>query len=120
MSRYVPITLDKERRLRYSINALADLEQITGQPIGALAFSGNVGINTLRAFLWAGLRHETRNLSVTDAGVLLQNFIDDGHTFEELSAKILEALQASGLIANEKDKKEEEEQGNALVETSEV
>lgn len=103
MSRSVGITLDKERSLRYNINALADLEEITGLNIGEIALSGGMSIRIMRALLWAGLRHESKDLTLREAGNLLQKFMDNKGDFNELGEKILEAMKASGLITEDKE-----------------
>jgi hypothetical protein len=113
MSRYVSIVLDKERKLRLDINALAELEQASGHTLGEL-LSARVGISTLRAFLWAALRGESPDLSLKGAGILLQKYLEGDGTLEELADIFLKTVEASGLIKNRTD----DDAGKALTETS--
>ena len=94
--RAVPITLDHERHLRFDFNALADLEQALGYSLAAMPAIDALGIRAVRAFVWAGLSHEDPKLTPRDAGDLLQTYLDAGGSFDELGAKLTEALQLAG------------------------
>jgi hypothetical protein len=61
---YVTVELDRPRRLRYDANALAELEAVTGKSMGEILAlnTSELGMNLLRAILWAGLIHEDRGL----------------------------------------------------------
>lgn len=95
---YVNINLDRPRKLRFDTNALAELEDALGQPVTAFD-QGNVGIKTLRAMIWAGLLHELPDLTVREAGKLM----DDGD-LQEISSKLTEALELAFGSNNEKNK----------------
>ncbi len=96
----VPITLDKERMIRFRFNAHCDFQSVTGvtlksffsrftylselkgdsgnlSPDIAKRFLNDLGENELRACLWAGLRHEDRSLSLEDVGDLIEDYIVD-------------------------------------------
>lgn len=95
MPRYVEIELDKPRRLRFDINALADAEEALG---GSLASLGEqMGIRPLRALIWAGLKWEDPQLSIRQAGDLIQQYLEHGGDPAELGRLVLRALEASGL-----------------------
>ncbi|MTV50090.1 hypothetical protein GJ688_14025 [Heliobacillus mobilis] len=83
----VEITLDKPRKLRYDLNALAELEDKLGvslQELDQLA----MGVKQLRVFLWAGLVHEDPGLSEIDVGAFV-----DLENLGEVNQKITEAFQ---------------------------
>jgi len=94
---YVAIELDKPRRLRFDINALADLEETMGATLPAI-ISGGVGIRALRALIWAGLRWEDPGLTEVRAGELLQVHLERGGDLAEISKAVHDALAASGLL----------------------
>ena len=94
-----------EKHLRYSVNVLADLEQQMGQPLGSALAAEAIGIRTIRAMLWAGLKHDTPALSVTETGDLMQTYLDGGGSLPDLTTKMLEALSLAG-FAGDKDKAE--------------
>jgi len=97
MTRYVEIELDRPRRLRYDINALADLEEALGVGLGAALSGERMGIRTLRAMLWAGLRHEDPMLTIREAGELLNGYLERHGNLEGISQAINRALEASGI-----------------------
>lgn len=94
---YVTVSLDKLRNLKFTTNALAELEDTLGQPVTQLN-AETVGIKTLRAMLWAGLLHESPDLSITEAGALM----DDGD-LSEVSTRLSEALELA-FGSNDKSK----------------
>ena len=83
---YVDVELDRPRRLKYNMNALAELEDVLGKPMTQFS-AENVGIKELRALVWAGLLHESPDLTLREAGDL----IDLDH-LEEIVKKVSEAL----------------------------
>lgn len=95
----VPIELDRPRRLRFDVNALADLEIALGGQSLSEVFSGEMRIATIRALLWAGLRHEDRGITIERAGALLQKSIDDGKTMADLLGRVSEAVTSCGIYA---------------------
>lgn len=95
-ARSVLVTLDRERHLRFTVNSLADLEQHLGTGLGGLVLSGRVGIQMLRGFVWAGLKHEDAKLTVVHAGDLLQRYLDQGGDLEQLAGQINEAMALAG------------------------
>ena len=85
---FVVVNLDKPRKIKYTINALATLEDVLERPVTELG--NNVGVKELRALLWAGLLHEDANLTLEQAGNLM-----DGIDIITLAEKIGEALNAA-------------------------
>lgn len=101
MSRYVEITLDKPRRLRFDINALADVEGVLGGGLAAVFSEQQAGIRSLRALLWAGLKWEDPTLTLSRVGELIQDLSDQGEDLTQLGQTINQALRLSGLLAGE-------------------
>jgi hypothetical protein len=103
----VPIELDRQRRLRYDITALAELESLTGKSAGDI-FGGDedqkmFGLDMVRKMLYVGLIHEDTSLmknvkaGVRRAGDLIP-FAPGKNLSEKLtyvSGKITEAITAS-------------------------
>jgi hypothetical protein len=91
MKNYVPIKLDKTRNLRYSLKALSRIEDELGCSIAGIDFS-NVSIKQIVTFIWAGLIHEEKSLSVDDVMDLLD---DDDVSLDDLMIKVTEAMDAA-------------------------
>lgn len=100
MKKGVTITLDKPRTLRYGMNALAKIEDITGKSILALDLN-KVGIKDLIAIVYGGLYHEDKTLTPEKVGDLIDEYSD----LSEIAEKIGEALTiAFGEAKTEKTK----------------
>lgn len=113
MPKHVSVELDKPRKLRFDINALSDAEEALGVGIGAI-LQQNLGIRTIRALLWAGLKWQDHGLTLQRAGTLLQKYIEDRGDLSVLEEKLVEALMGSGLFGELDD-----EEGNAKAEAAE-
>ena len=87
MKKGISINLDKPRTLRYGINALAKIEDITGKPITALDLN-RVGIKDLLVIVYAGLYHEDKDLTVEQVG----NIIDEYSDINNVAEKVGEAF----------------------------
>lgn len=70
-SKAIPIMLDKERELRFDLNALAELEDKYGDIEKILKDAELYKIKAIRAILWAGLIHEDENLTEKQVGALV-------------------------------------------------
>jgi hypothetical protein len=86
---FVIIELDKERKLRYTLNALAEIEDKLGVSLDELD-KVQMGIKQLRVFLWAGLIHEDKELTELEVGDMV-----DFDNMEYVNSKISEAFQAA-------------------------
>jgi hypothetical protein len=94
---YVDVTLDKQRKIRYGIRELRDLERVLGKPVGeVLADFAKLGADSLAAVLWAGLKHEDKRLSIDAALDLIDAYLTNGGELGDLRAAINEALVLSG------------------------
>lgn len=92
----VLIELDRPRNIRITTNALVKVEDVLGRPLSEIGAA--FGMREIRAFLWAGLLHEDRKLSLDDVGEL----IDDAG-IEYVTGKVTEALNLSLGIKSEGD-----------------
>src|SRR5690554_1729697 len=82
----VEIELDKKRNLRYTMNALAEIEDKLG--VG-LADIGNMEmtVKNVRVVLWSGLIHEDPELTEIEVGNMV-----DMDNFQMVQEKIAEAF----------------------------
>jgi hypothetical protein len=86
------------RTLRFSFNALCRMEQTLGTSVNRIVAGGVAGFTEVRALLWAALLHEQPDLTVEATGDLVQAYLEQGGSFIALSAKMVEALERSGLM----------------------
>ncbi|EGK10291.1 hypothetical protein HMPREF9374_2641 [Desmospora sp. 8437] len=96
---YVEVTLDRRRRLKFDLNALSELEGALGKPVTQLNDS-TVGMQELRAMVWAGLLHEDPGLTLRDTGEIIEL-----ERIEEITEKVTEALLAAFPQGEEKNGK---------------
>lgn len=95
----------RSRRLRFDMNALAELEGVLGRSV-AEVISGDgqaLGFASMRALMWAGLRHEDRGITLERAGLLMQQAIESGMTLADLLAKVSEAVTSCGVFGGGKE-----------------
>ncbi|MBA4542887.1 hypothetical protein H1164_08230 [Thermoactinomyces daqus] len=83
---FVSVNLDKPRKLKYTFNAFCELED-AGMDLMQLQ-DGKVKFKDIRLLLWAGLLHELPDLTVEEAGEM----IDQGE-LKEISEAVAEAIQ---------------------------
>jgi hypothetical protein len=83
---FVQIELDRVRNLRYTMNALAEIEDILGVPLSELE-NIKMSIKNVRVILWAGLIHEDPTLTQEEVG----NWVDLGN-FKEVQEKVAQAF----------------------------
>lgn len=90
-SRIVPVTLDRPRLLKFSFNALADIQNI--DPAGLFKYEGSMPV--LRLLLWGGLKHEDPELTLTKVGEIIDKWLEDGGIYEDLVTTVQDALKGS-------------------------
>lgn len=86
------VKLNEELYLKYTTNALVEFEDETGQEFMVVAANmekGKVSFKMLRALVWAGLIDCDEDITVKQAG----NIIDDVG-FEKTLEKAMDAIQA--------------------------
>ena len=108
----VPIRLDRTRTLKFTFNAFAEFETMTGQSIqGVFSDSESIGFNMMRNLLWAGLMHEDATLTVKKAGELME--LADGSNLtkkiESITGCVVKAVQYA---FTDPDSIPDEEEGN--------
>lgn len=67
----VPLMLDRERTLKFDLNAFAELEEKFGNMDNAFLQMQSGSMKAARAMLWAGLLHEDPNLTEREVGGLV-------------------------------------------------
>ncbi len=112
----IPIELDKHRELRFQGPDLADMEQALGK--GVLALLNEQPFYAVKMLLHYGLKWNDRKMTPSRAADLMQLWMDDGRTFEELTERLVDALKLSGFVG-EKLKDEVGSEGNGQPETRE-
>lgn len=92
-----PITLcdGVERELRFTLNALAELEERYGSVEAAFTAMDNGSIKAIRLTIWAGLLHTDEGLTEQQVGNLI-----DVPCMEEIMKSLSEAV-ASDMPASE-------------------
>ncbi len=87
MKQGITINLDKPRTLRFGINALAKIEDLTGTPLTKLDLN-KVGIKDLLIIVYAGLYYEDKTLTIE----AVWDLIDEYSSIQEITEKLGEAL----------------------------
>lgn len=90
-SKPVKITLTDgiERTLRFTLNAMAELEDKYGSVDAAFKALDNGSVKAVRFILWAGLMHEDESLTEQQVGNLI-----DMQYMQELMSTVGEALDS--------------------------
>lgn len=85
---YVSIQLDKQRNLRFDLNAMAAYEEATGK--SAFSIGDDINAKSIRALLWASLIHEDEELTIEQVGSMI-------HTgnMTDITNKINQLVQSS-------------------------
>lgn len=73
----VTIELDKPRTLRYGMNALIKIEELTGKNLTKLDLD-NISVKDLRTIVYAGLFHEDKELTPEKCADLIDEYSDIG------------------------------------------
>lgn len=93
---YVSVKLDKQRKFKYTFNALCELEEALGR--GFSEMKDNFKMKDLRSIVWAGLLHESPELTLEDAGKL----IDQAESMETVTTAAVEAIELA--VGDKKNK----------------
>jgi len=102
------IELDKMRKLRFSINALVEFQDVNGKDLTEELMSGGLSIKAIRNLLWAGLIEDDPSLTPSRVGDIMQDWIEkSGGSIVQLGEIVTEAVLESGVIPQAED-----EQGN--------
>lgn len=71
----VTIVLDRPRTLRYGMNGLVKIEELTGKAISKMDLE-NISIKDLRSMIYAGLFHEDKTLTPERVADLIDEYSD--------------------------------------------
>ncbi|MDO9536635.1 MAG: hypothetical protein Q7J85_15210 [Bacillota bacterium] len=83
MKQGVTLELDRPRTLRYGMNALVKIEELTGKAISKLDLE-NIAIKDLRAIVYAGLFHEDKALTPEKVADLIDEYSELSLVAEKL------------------------------------
>lgn len=87
----ITINLDKERHLKFDLNAFAELEEIYGDFETAMNEMTKGSVKAVRAILWAGLVHEDETLTIKQVGSMI-DMSNISYVVEIISKAISEAM----------------------------
>lgn len=85
MKKTITLELDRVRTLKFTLNSLEIIEDLTGESLDKIGQSMNM--KTLKALLFAGLVHEDKELTAEQVGDMIE--FDD---LERVSSALSEAL----------------------------
>jgi len=88
----------KTRLLKYDFNAICEIEERTGKGVAAIFSEQSVGFNTIRLFLWAGLKWKIPGLQPQQVGQWLQQEAEQGRQPMEFMQPILIALKRAKIL----------------------
>lgn len=118
MARFVTIPLDKGRKVRYSINAIREIEHHFNKPFMTIFSAESFGLDATIQLLTVGLKHggdEKRPLTADKVGDLVQEcWIENGKDLGGLMEVILDGLRAGGILPKENETVEEGTPGPSL------
>lgn len=110
MKQGVTIELDRPRTLRYGMNALVKIEELTGKTISKLDLE-NISIKDLRTIVYAGLFHEDK--SITPERVA--DLIDEYSELQTVANKLGEAMTMAFGKGNEQRPKATKMENGTLM-----
>lgn len=94
---------DKEYLLKYDVNALVLLEELTGKSLGVV-LNEELGFGILRQLLFVGLVKAHKEIDLEETGELMQEFLNQGQDIQELSKILMKAFEQSNLVKKSKKK----------------
>ena len=87
---------NKSYELKFTVNAMAELEDMTGQEIGNLLSGGQ--FKMLRYLMWAGLIENNPELTVKSAGALVEEYLQSGGALDVLGEALTKAIESAGFF----------------------
>jgi len=99
-----PITLDKERTLKYGMRALDQAEKKTGVAVVGMNLN-NLTMNQMATLTWCGLTHEDKNLTVGNVMDLIDDYSNLSDVMEVVGEAIAEAVGGKTEKTEETDEK---------------
>ncbi len=86
----VRITLDKERNLNFTLNAMIDFEESTGRSLMGQESMEKMSMKDLRTLLWACLRDDDTELTQEQVGAMVTM-----DKMEHITESLTKAFKAS-------------------------
>lgn len=110
----VTIPLDVERELKYSLNAIVELEERFNAPVTELFKESRIGLGLIRAVVYIGLKHGGMKLASRSpeeaVGELIQeHWLGKGRTLNELVEVAMEAFKAAGVFSETQEEETPQE-----------
>lgn len=100
------ITLNGQvMRLKFTMNSVCELEERAGKGIMSLLNQEQMGFNLIRLLIWAGLKHNSPALTAEIVGDWLEAEFQKGYDLSNFIEMAMKALQESGLLGRDSDKK---------------
>ena len=84
--------------LRYTVNSLCEVEDRSGLPIDRLL---DLHFSATRLLLWAGLRRDQPELTVSDVGELIGECLAGGMPLEDIVDLCAAGLRDAGVLREE-------------------
>lgn len=88
----------KARLLKFDFNAVCEIEERTGKGVGAIFTEQHVGFNTVRLFLWAGLKWKIPGLQPQQVGQWLQEEAEKGKQPMTYLEPVMVALKRAKIL----------------------
>lgn len=88
----------KTRLLKYDFNAICDIEEKFGKGVAAIFTEEQMGFNTVRLFLWAGLKWKMPGLTVQQVGQWLQEEAEKGKQPMQYLQPVMLALKRAKIL----------------------
>lgn len=89
----VPVELDKRRNIIFDLRSFAELDEVYGSKQTALLSLQTGSLKHVRTWLWAGLLHEDRSLTMEDVGHLFT--YTKKEAISDITDKVLQAASAN-------------------------
>ena len=100
MNKFYTLTVGgEEYKLRLTASAIMQIEKKLGKPLfTALEKIQENMIETIITIIWGALQPLNANMPFEKATALFDDYIDDGHSIEELMYEINAMFEASGFF----------------------
>lgn len=89
-----------EFSFRYDFNAISDMEDAYGRPIGDVFRDERLTFSAMRLLVWGGQKGRISGYTKAQAGQDIQAYVEGGGNIGALAEKILKAVRDSGFFVN--------------------
>lgn len=86
---------DQDFPLRYTVNSLCTLEEVTGYGLDQLL---KTSFSAVRGLLWCGLMEARPDLSLVEVGNLLEGHLKEGGSLGRVASILSQALEEAGFF----------------------